>query len=139
MIYGRRCLDYLNLHQNTIDEDKNAISLGRDSKRRRAGISSVLSDIYLKFGAFKRAFEHTNRAIDYALKYIEVFKKIIYLFFRHTETNEPLFLYQCYFGKSELLRGKSFLELLETMRTYASKHKIKENRDILDRKYYMVR
>lgn len=83
-----------------------------------------MSDIYIKFGALKRSLEHISIAIEYGLK--------------QAENLEPIYLYRCYFVKVELLRGNACLELLETMRTYANKHKIKENRDILDRKYYIV-
>jgi hypothetical protein len=58
--------------------------------------------------------------------------------FRNNVKSEPLFLYQCYFVKLELMREIACLELIETMRTHANKNKIKENRDILERKYYMV-
>jgi hypothetical protein len=59
----------LEKYKREIDEDKKAIKTDENSSRRCAGINSVLADIYIKFGATKKALNHIGASIDYALRY----------------------------------------------------------------------
>ncbi|CAD5224879.1 unnamed protein product [Bursaphelenchus okinawaensis] len=84
-----QCKQYLTKHARDIDSDKEAVKTAENSKRRMAGINSLLAEIFQCFGDYSTALKYNNMAVDYA-----------------QSVKDYELLYSCLLMKVELTKGE---------------------------------
>ncbi|CAD5231702.1 unnamed protein product [Bursaphelenchus xylophilus] len=112
-----QCKQYLTKHAGDIDNDKEAVKTAENSKRRMAGINSLLAEIFQCFGDYPAALRYNNMAVEYA-----------------QSTKDYGLLYSCLLMKIELTNGEKKVALAKQRMEVAHQH-LKQNINEADLEY----